>query len=69
MSETRPFIPGFETEKAAIKAGEEFFAKANGKKGVYQRDFHIIPNAHGRWHFDDGPAPKKRVEDAASDAA
>ena len=58
MSETKPFVPGFETVEQAIKAGEKFFAKTNGKKGVYGRDFHVTTNRHGRYHFDDGPAPK-----------
>lgn len=63
MSETR-FIPGFATVQEALKAGEKFFAKTNGAKGRYQRDFHIVSNEHGRFHFADGPKP----DDAGSAA-
>lgn len=58
MSENKPFTPGFETAEQAIKAGQEFFAKTNGKKGVEGRDFHLVTNKHGRWHFEDGPGAK-----------
>jgi len=51
------FIPGFETVQKALKAGEEFFARANGQKGRFQRDFHIVQNEHGRFHFEEGPRP------------
>lgn len=58
MSETKPFVPGFETAEKAIKAGTRFYAKTNGKKGVEGRDFHIVTNDHGRWHFEPGPGAK-----------
>lgn len=58
MSGTVPFIPGFETEAKARSAGRKFFAKTNGAPGVWGRDFHIVQNKHGRWHFEEGAAPK-----------
>lgn len=53
MTETT-FVPGFETVRKAIKAGEKFFEKANGQKGRYHRDFHVVKNYHGRFHFKEG---------------
>lgn len=57
MSETKTFIPGFETVQEALKAGERFFEKTNGAKGRFQVDFHIVPNEHGRFHFAEGKYP------------
>lgn len=34
MSETEPFIPGFETVQEALQAGREFYAKTNGAWGA-----------------------------------
>jgi len=48
------FVPGFETEAKARAAGRKFFAKANGTPGVFGRDFHVVQNKHGRWHFEAG---------------
>lgn len=56
MSEAA-FIPGFETVQKALKAGEKFFKKSNGQKGRFQRDFHIVENEHGRFHFEEGARP------------
>jgi hypothetical protein len=56
-SEQKRFIPGFETVQEALAAGQSFFAKTNGAKGRYQRDFHIVSNEHGRFHFAEGPKP------------
>jgi hypothetical protein len=57
MSETKPFIPGFQTVQEALKAGQEFYAKTNGAKGQFQRDFHIVANEHGQFHFAEGQYP------------
>lgn len=61
------FIPGFETKEQAIKAGEKFFAKTNKKKGVFGKDFHLSTNSHGRFHFEDGPAPKVVTQTTSAD--
>ena len=58
MTETKPFIPGFESEAKARIAGQRFFARANGEPGVFGRDFHVVQNEHGRFHFREGKAPK-----------
>lgn len=61
MSDHRkPFVPGFETREAAVRAGAKFFAKTNGKKGIENRDFHIVTNEHGRFHFAPGAAAEIR---------
>ncbi len=63
MSESKPFIPGFETVQEALAAGQEFFAKTNGAKGRFQRDFHIVANEHGRFHFAEGSYPTGVLND------
>lgn len=65
MADAKPFIPGFETEAKARSAGRRFFAKANGAPGVFGRDFHVVQNGHGRWHFEEGRAPKAAPSDPA----
>ena len=52
------FVPGFQSRAQAKRAGEKFFARANGMPGKEGRHFHLVQNAHGRWRFEDGPAPK-----------
>lgn len=54
--------PGFATRQEAIKAGEKWFAKANGHSGRLGRDFHIVENEHGRFHFEEGRAVILRTE-------
>ncbi|WP_407529255.1 hypothetical protein [Methylobacterium oryzisoli] len=52
------FIPGFVTAAQARAAGRRFHAKANGMRGIEGRDFHLVQNEHGRWHFMPGKGPK-----------
>jgi hypothetical protein len=61
---TKPFVPGFETEAQARKAGRNFFATVGGRKGVEGVDFHLVPNEHGRWHFQEGKAPTPAAAEA-----
>jgi hypothetical protein len=49
------FIPGFTSREHASKAGAKFFATTSGRKGVEGRDFRLVQNEHGRWHFEKGP--------------
>jgi hypothetical protein len=63
---TKPFVPGFETEAQARKAGQNFFATVGGRKGVEGVDFHLVPNEHGRCHFQEGKAPRAVAVDAPS---
>lgn len=56
------FVPGFTSREHAKKAGAKFFAKMSGRKGVEGRDFHLIQNVHGRWHFEAGPSPTPAPE-------
>lgn len=64
QAQPKPFIPGFETIGQARAAGRKFTAKANGMPGCEDRDFHVVQNEHGRWHFEEGKAPKTTSPDA-----
>jgi len=59
-----PFATGFETGAQARKAGGRFFATAGGRKGVEGVHFHLVPNQHGRWHFQEGGGPKAETSAA-----
>jgi len=52
------FIPGFLTRAQAKRAGQIFFTRANGVPGKEGKHFHLVQNEHGRWHFEEGRAPK-----------
>lgn len=60
VPQPKPFVPGFETIGAARAAGRKFTAKANGMNGCEDRDFHVVQNEHGRWHFVEGK-PQRAV--------
>lgn len=62
MGETT-WKPGFETVQEALQAGREFYADTLGAWGRFQRDFHIVSNEHGRFHFARGPAPRQPLPD------
>jgi hypothetical protein len=54
------FTPGFLTREMARRAGAKFFVSTTGMPGKEGRHFHVVQNAHGRWHFEPGPSPKDR---------
>ena len=61
----KPFVPGFETEAQARKAGQDFFATVGGRKGREGIDFDLVPNEHGRFHFQEGKGPKDEIADVS----